>query len=247
MSVTTRPMCPGVSGFEDSLQFIRLAPSPPVAVVMDGSIAMRGAAAVLVEAGLDDVREYPDVGQWLVSSHDGPEVRSGVVLINLSNAKYIGLLDQIRPLLAAHRILSFCSEAGRPDVTGMLDAGVRGCVTWDAGAAMLVEAVRMVSTLGFYPPPSPVSELPPTIRRGSVMGVGRQPGRASREQMLTLREREVLQSVSTGLTHKEIARQLGLSKTTVDTYVQRIRQKLGVGNKAELVRAAYRFGLCNDE
>jgi len=40
------------------------------------------------------------------------------------------------------------------------------------------------------------------------------------------------------LTHGQIATQLGISPHTVDTYVKRIRAKLGVGNKAELTRVA---------
>ncbi|GAA3668191.1 hypothetical protein GCM10022224_035510 [Nonomuraea antimicrobica] len=55
---------------------------------------------------------------------------------------------------------------------------------------------------------------------------------------LTEREREVLRRISQGLTHGQIATRLGISRHTVDTYVKRIRAKLGAGNKAELTRAA---------
>jgi DNA-binding CsgD family transcriptional regulator len=44
--------------------------------------------------------------------------------------------------------------------------------------------------------------------------------------------------ISEGLTHLQVGRQLGISHHTVDTYVKRIRSKLGLGNKAELVRVA---------
>lgn len=55
---------------------------------------------------------------------------------------------------------------------------------------------------------------------------------------LSEREQQVLSQISRGLTHGQIATRLGISPHTVDTYVKRIRAKLGVGNKAELTRVA---------
>jgi DNA-binding NarL/FixJ family response regulator len=55
---------------------------------------------------------------------------------------------------------------------------------------------------------------------------------------LSEREDQVLGQIAHGLTHGQIATRLGISPHTVDTYVKRIRAKLGVGNKAELTRAA---------
>ncbi len=55
---------------------------------------------------------------------------------------------------------------------------------------------------------------------------------------LSDREKQVLRQISRGLTHGQIATRLGISPHTVDTYVKRVRAKLGVGNKAQLTRAA---------
>jgi len=55
---------------------------------------------------------------------------------------------------------------------------------------------------------------------------------------LSGREEQVLQYIACGYTHGQVARRLGISPHTVDTYVKRIRAKLAVGNKAELTRAA---------
>jgi DNA-binding NarL/FixJ family response regulator len=239
MAVPSRPVHSGGSGGVSAASAVR--PAPAVAVVTDGSVAMRGVATVLTEAGLGSVREYARTEQLLISPYERPDDRPDVVVVNLGDWGQHGFVQRIRPLVARHRVVAFCPRLGRPDVAGLLQAGVRGCVTWDATATTLVDAVRMVATLGFQlPSPAAGPAEPVTVVAGRADRFG---GR----QTLTMREREVLQSVSTGLTHKEIARLLGLSKTTVDTYVQRIRQKLGVGNKAELARAAYRFGLCTDD
>jgi DNA-binding NarL/FixJ family response regulator len=55
---------------------------------------------------------------------------------------------------------------------------------------------------------------------------------------LSPREMQVLGQIADGMTHNQIARKLGISPHTVDTYVKRIRSKLPVGNKADLTRVA---------
>jgi DNA-binding NarL/FixJ family response regulator len=63
-------------------------------------------------------------------------------------------------------------------------------------------------------------------------------GAASGLDCLSERECQVLRGIAQGLTHGQVARRLGISRHTVDTYVKRIRAKLCVGNKAELTRVA---------
>jgi DNA-binding CsgD family transcriptional regulator len=61
---------------------------------------------------------------------------------------------------------------------------------------------------------------------------------------LSPREKEVLAWISGGLTHGQTATRMRITKATVDTYVERIRRKLGAGNKADLTRAAVTLDLC---
>src|ERR1700741_70346 len=55
-------------------------------------------------------------------------------------------------------------------------------------------------------------------------------------ELLTPRERQCLRLVDEHLSSKEIARKLGMSKTSVDTYCDRARRKLGVGDRYEAAR-----------
>lgn len=67
------------------------------------------------------------------------------------------------------------------------------------------------------------------------------PREATGQPRLTLlspREEQALDFIARGFTHAQTARRMGVTKATVDTYVERIRAKLQVGNKAELTRAA---------
>ena len=61
------------------------------------------------------------------------------------------------------------------------------------------------------------------------------------------REREVLKLVAEGYSGTEIAEQLVISPKTVDTYRERIMQKLGLRHRYELVRYALRKGMLKAE
>jgi DNA-binding NarL/FixJ family response regulator len=97
----------------------------------------------------------------------------------------------------------------------------------EAGA-WVVEAIHAV-TARYCVRPEGIAKLPAVERPQS-------PG-----QQLSEREEQVLRQISCGLTHSQIATRLRISPH--NTYVKRIRAKLGVGNKAELTRAALLGGV----
>jgi DNA-binding NarL/FixJ family response regulator len=61
--------------------------------------------------------------------------------------------------------------------------------------------------------------------------------------LLTPREVEVLTAVSNGLTNKEIARELGISRHTVKFHIESLMRKLGVSSRAEAVSKSMRLKL----
>ena len=63
------------------------------------------------------------------------------------------------------------------------------------------------------------------------------------ETGLSARELEVLEAVARGLTNRAVAAELFLSDQTVKRHLRRIFRKLGVANRTEAARTAYRFGL----
>ncbi|MFH9089292.1 response regulator transcription factor [Streptomyces sp. NPDC017673] len=60
-------------------------------------------------------------------------------------------------------------------------------------------------------------------------------------QTLSPREREILSRLPGGGTYDAIARGLGISRHTVDTYMRRIRAKVGAANRTQLVVLALRL------
>ncbi|MGW6573689.1 response regulator transcription factor [Streptomyces sp. NPDC054945] len=60
---------------------------------------------------------------------------------------------------------------------------------------------------------------------------------------LAPREQEALRHIAAGCTYLQTARQMGLSKHTVDAYLRRIRAKLNISTTAEMTRMAISMGL----
>jgi DNA-binding NarL/FixJ family response regulator len=106
-----------------------------------------------------------------------------------------------------------------------LAAGACGVVDKYESVARIASAIRSAAS-GSCAPPEPAG--------GGAAETSGAPG----DVRLSNRESQVLRGVSLGLTHGQIGTRLGISPHTVDTYVKRIRTKLGVGNKAELTRIA---------
>jgi DNA-binding NarL/FixJ family response regulator len=112
-----------------------------------------------------------------------------------------------------------------PEGVRFLRAGAAGVIDKHESGEHIVDAVRAV-TSGVVVTPCGCEDGPPVAWTDAS---GRH---------LSDREVQVLRQIARGLTHGQIASRLGISPHTVDTYVKRIRAKLGVGNKAELTRAA---------
>ena len=69
------------------------------------------------------------------------------------------------------------------------------------------------------------------------------PSRVARAEVLTPRQREVLQLIAEGLSNKEIAARLNLGVKTIETHRTEVMQRLGIHGVAGLVRYAIRVGL----
>jgi DNA-binding NarL/FixJ family response regulator len=86
----------------------------------------------------------------------------------------------------------------------------------------------------------------PTAGRVLAKGLRRPHSTAddrSRLERLTEREQEVLRLVAAGYSATDVGDQLGISSKTVDTYKQRIHEKLGLTGRPEYVQFALRLGL----
>jgi two-component system, NarL family, response regulator NreC len=131
------------------------------------------------------------------------------------------------------RVLALSMHKDSVYVREILKAGARGYLLKDAIDSDLLAAVRAVARGEGYLSPG-VSEAVLSDYRKHV---------TDPLDLLTSREREVLQLIAEGKTNKEIAGLLQLSVYTVDAHRSRIMEKLNLHSTGELVRFAVRKGL----
>jgi len=119
-----------------------------------------------------------------------------------------------------------------------LKAGARAYLLKDALKSELISAIHAVSEgRSFFSPK--VSRI---LQEDYVQALGRK-GKDDSYELLTDREREILQLVAEGKTNKEIANKLNLSLYTVDTHRTHILQKLNLHSVPEVILYAVRKGI----
>ncbi|HUA58708.1 MAG TPA: response regulator transcription factor [Verrucomicrobiae bacterium] len=123
-------------------------------------------------------------------------------------------------------------------VLGSLKAGAKGYLLKDSLRTEVVDAIRAVSHGRSFLTRKVARVLQEDyISRMEMRGV------EDSYDLLTDREREVLQLVAEGRTNKEVANDLNISLTTVETHRTHILQKLGLHSVPELILYAVRKGI----
>ncbi|MBT2115600.1 response regulator transcription factor [Dyella sp. LX-66] len=124
-----------------------------------------------------------------------------------------------------------------------IEAGASGYLLKDSSPARIVDEIRSVASGG-----SPISPIiaRQVLARFRQMGAGgasrpQKPDEAA--QLLSAREKEVLELITKGFTANEIARLMSLSPFTVRSFVRRIYSKLNVTSKAEAIYEARNQGI----
>ena len=140
---------------------------------------------------------------------------------------------RINELSPRTRVLALSMHKDSVYVREILRAGAKGYLLKDAAGNDLLAAVRAVARGEGYLSPA-VSDAVLTDYRKHV---------TNPIDLLTSREREVLQMIAEGKTNKEIANSLQLSVYTVEAHRGRIMEKLNLYSTGELVRFALRNGL----
>jgi DNA-binding NarL/FixJ family response regulator len=124
-------------------------------------------------------------------------------------------------------------------VLAALRAGAEGFLLKDTAPETLVDAVRTIAAGDALLAPSVTRRL-----IGHYVGqAAPDPALAAGIEALTERELDVTRLVARGMTNSEIASELILGEGTVKSHVTAILSKLDLGNRAQIVVAAYESGL----
>jgi DNA-binding NarL/FixJ family response regulator len=194
-----------------------------VDVLVSSPVFLVGLVDTLTKSGIRvvAVRTSPD---------EEPSWLADAVLIDVDSLTPRDDLSQVTDAARYTSVLVLDNDAV-PDADRFVRAGASGVITKRAAPERIVGAVHAVirgtTDATDVPVSIPDAEPATATDRGDPACC-----------RLSRREVQVLRQISRGLTHGQIATRLGISPHTVDTYVKRIRAKLGVGNKAELTRVA---------
>jgi DNA-binding NarL/FixJ family response regulator len=131
------------------------------------------------------------------------------------------------------RVLALSMHKDAVYVREILRAGARGYLLKDSGETDLIAAIRSVAKGEGYLSPGVSDAVLSDYRKHVTNPI----------DLLSSREREVLQLIAEGKTNKDIANALNLSVYTVEAHRGRIMEKLNLHNTGELVRFAVRNGL----
>ena len=209
-----------------------------VMLVDDHAVVRAGLKAVLgVAKDVDVVGEARNGREALAMAE---RLRPDVIVMDLSMDEMDGA-TATKELVARGlpcRILILTMHAEEDYLVPLLEAGASGYLVKSAADRELVDAVRAVAHGDQYLQAAAAHALAKELRRREA----RVDERAEFDK-LSAREKDILRLIASGYSAPEIGAQLNISAKTVDTYKQRIGEKIGVAHRSDYVRFAMKLGL----
>jgi DNA-binding NarL/FixJ family response regulator len=215
------------------------APARPRVYLVDDHAMVRTGVRAELGSDVDVVGEAADVAAAVEGIR--ATVPDVVLLdVHLPGGGGRAVLEQVRSELPAVRWLALSVSDAAEDVIAVIRAGARGYVTKSISGPDLLDAVRRVAdgdavfsprlagfvldafAAGSAPPAAPAED--PAVDPGL--------------DLLSAREREVMQLLARGYTYREIGSRLFISVKTVESHASNVLRKLQLSNRNELTRWA---------
>ncbi len=168
------------------------------------------------------------------------ELSPQVILMDIAMPLLNGIeaAEQIRKLNSGIGIILLTMHADESYVLRALNAGVKGYLLKESAEEDLLRAIKTVSQgRPFFSPAITQTLLEDYMR------VLREQSLSDSFELLTAREKEVLQLLAEGKTNKDVAAILDVSLSTVESHRTNLMQKLNLHNTAEIVLYAVRKNL----
>ena len=213
-----------------------------VVLVDDHAIVRTGLKAVLNIAR--DIRVIGEAANGIDGVSMAQRLKPHVVIMDLTmpGGDGVAATNALVGLPNAPKILILTMHTEEEYLLPVLKAGASGYLVKSAADRELVDAVRAVARGEMYVQQNAGHVLARGFLAKDPAGKER-----ARFDRLTEREREVLVLIARGYSAPEIGERLSISPKTVDTYKQRVNEKLGVAHRADYVRIAMRLGLLAEE
>jgi two-component system, NarL family, response regulator NreC len=199
----------------------------------DHAVVRNGFRMIL--AAQHDMAVVGEAGNGREAVENAELLQPDVVVMDVTMPELNGIEATRRMAAAAPkaRVLALSMHKDAVYVREILRAGAKGYLLKDSGEGDLLVAVRAVARGEAFLSPAVSDSVLSDYRKHVTDPL----------DLLTSREREVLQWIAEGKTNKEVAVALRLSVYTVEAHRGRIMEKLNLHSTGELVRFAVRHGV----
>jgi len=193
---------------------------------------IRNALRVLINGspGFECVHVFADAEEALqnMSSHDIDIV---LMDIGLPGMDGIECMKTLKPEMPKAQFMMCTVYDDDDHIFNALKSGASGYILKRTSPAQILEAIQDLHEGG-----SPMSS---EIARRVVDSMQKSKKRSEATEMLTDREKEILDFLAKGFLYKEIAAELSVSKETVKKHIHNIYDKLHVQNRTEALNKAF--------
>jgi DNA-binding NarL/FixJ family response regulator len=209
-----------------------------VLLVDDNNLFRQGLSALISNntefAVVANLRGGREVVQAVLSG-DPDIVLMDVMLAGVNGIETVALIKRRQPQV---KVIMLTAMKTEEHVRQALRVGADGYVLKDASIDELFMAMRCVSQGKKYLSPDVSGHVVQSFLHPNGTG-----GKASKLEMLTARERSILQLIAEGRTNRTAAEFLSVSPKTVEKHRATLMHKLGLRNAVELTLAALEMGL----
>ncbi|MGA7411240.1 MAG: response regulator transcription factor [Bryobacteraceae bacterium] len=210
-------------------------PDPVTKILLadDHTIVRQGLKLILSSHG--DLQVIGEAANGREVLELAEKLKPDVILMDVAMPELNGIeaTRRLREVSPRTKVLVLSMHKEAVYVREILKAGARGYILKDAIDTELISAIQAVARGDGYISPAISGTLLSDYRQNITNPL----------DLLSSREREVLQLIAEGKTNKEVATRLNLSVYTVDSHRGKIMEKLNLHSTGELVRFAVKQGL----
>jgi two-component system, NarL family, response regulator NreC len=207
-------------------------------LLVDDHAIVRQGLRVLLESEVN-FKVIGEAGNGLEALEMVKKVRPDVVILDvmMPNLNGLEVTRQLSKQFHFTKIIILSMYDDEGFVLEALDNGAAGYVLKDSNSSDLINAINQVMSGRRYLS-SPLSDRAITAYQNFAKS-----GTFEKYDILTTREREVLQLTAEGLTNAEVATKLGISVRTAETHRSNLMNKLDIHSQADLIRYAIKRGI----
>ncbi|QJB48461.1 response regulator transcription factor [Acinetobacter sp. NEB149] len=216
----------------------------PVLIVEDKYVIQRRLKIILSNLGYqDDVLLFANTVKEAYAVLQQQPIALALVDLGLPDGSGISIIEKIREQDAQALILVVSAWSTQDSLFRAIQAGATGYVLKERDDVEVALAIRSILRGGAPIDPFVAREILKQISIPTISGTVEQNRPAADQETLTQREQEILSLVAQGLSNREIAEQLCVSRYTVESHIKHIYRKLSVSKRTKAVSTARHLGI----